>query len=209
MTSSRASESLPASRMTGLGAAGSSSVAGSSGGRRMRGGRSSGTARLSYESRKRRTQLLFVAPAVVFLAAFAVFPIIQLFRMSVSDVRVSNLGSDWQFVGLDNVVRNLGQGAFGGVVINTLLFVAIVTTIGLIGGLAVAILLAKSVDGQPQSWRSSSSSGRSRPSSTAVSGSSFSALRGSSTACYSISAWPIRRCPSFSTIESLSCRSLW
>ncbi|RZT66429.1 carbohydrate ABC transporter membrane protein 1 (CUT1 family) [Microcella alkaliphila] len=110
----------------------------------MRGGRTPGTARLSYESRKRRTQLLFVAPAVVFLAAFAVFPIIQLFRMSVSDVRVSNLGSDWQFVGLENVVRNLGQGAFGGVVVNTLLFVAIVTTIGLIGGLAVAILLAKS-----------------------------------------------------------------
>lgn len=94
--------------------------------------------------RRSRAQLVFLAPAAIFLAIFSAFPLIQLFRMSVSDVRVSNLGGDWAFVGLENVIRNLGSGAFGGVVINTLLFVGIVTLIGLVGGLVVAILLAKS-----------------------------------------------------------------
>jgi multiple sugar transport system permease protein len=65
-------------------------------------------------------------------------------RMSVSDVRVDTLGGDWAFVGLDNVIRNFGQGAFGGIVLNTVVFVAIVTVIGLVGGLAAAILLARS-----------------------------------------------------------------
>lgn len=89
-----------------------------------------------------RRNLLYAVPAAVFLALFAVFPLIQLIRMSVSDVRVDSLNSDWQFVGLDNVIRNFGSGAFGGVVLNTVVFVGIVTVIGLVGGLAAAILLA-------------------------------------------------------------------
>lgn len=110
-------------------------------GDRGRGGRAR---RASFTVRRSRAQLVFLAPAAIFLAIFSAFPLIQLFRMSVSDVRVSNLGGDWAFVGLENVIRNLGSGAFGGVVINTLLFVGIVTLIGLVGGLVVAILLSKS-----------------------------------------------------------------
>jgi multiple sugar transport system permease protein len=89
-----------------------------------------------------RRTLLYAAPAAVFLALFAVFPLIQLIRMSVSDVRVDTLNSDWQFVGLENVIRNFGDGAFGGVIVNTVVFVGIVTVLGLIGGLGAAILLA-------------------------------------------------------------------
>ncbi len=86
--------------------------------------------------------LLYVLPAAVFLAVFAVYPLVQLLRMSVSGVRVSNLSGDWPFVGLQNVIQNFGDGAFGSVIVNTIVFVAIVTVIGLVGGLAAAILLA-------------------------------------------------------------------
>lgn len=113
-------------------------------GRGQRGGHRWPTGGRTYAARRARGQLLFVLPAGFFLAIFSVFPLAQLARMSVSDVRVSNLGGEWRFVGLENVVRNLGNGAFGGVVMNTLLFVGIVTAIGLAGGLVVAILLAKS-----------------------------------------------------------------
>jgi len=109
----------------------------------QRGGHRWPSGRTTYATRRARLQLLFMLPAGVFLAVFAVFPLVQLVRMSVSEVRVSNLGEDWRYVGLENVVRNLGNGAFGGVVANTLLFVGIVTVIGLLGGLMVAILLAR------------------------------------------------------------------
>lgn len=95
-------------------------------------------------SRRVRSQLLFILPGAAFLAVFSLYPLFQLMRMSVSDVRVDTIGGDWAFVGLDNVIRNFGQGAFGGIVLNTVVFVAIVTVIGLVGGLAAAILLARS-----------------------------------------------------------------
>ncbi|MGP6171078.1 carbohydrate ABC transporter permease [Microbacterium sp. A196] len=89
-----------------------------------------------------RSTLLFVLPAALFLLVFAVYPLTQLLRMSVSDVKVSNLRGDWPFIGLDNVIRNFGDGAFGSVILNTVVFVGIVTVLGLVGGLAAAILLA-------------------------------------------------------------------
>ena len=87
-------------------------------------------------------QLFYALPVAVFLAVFALFPVIQLVRMSLSDVRVDNLNGDWPFVGLANVIQNFGDGAFGGVIINTIVFVGIVTIVGLVGGLGAAILLA-------------------------------------------------------------------
>lgn len=109
--------------------------------RRPRGGQ--GAPRRGLGRRARR-HLLFLAPAAVFLAVFAVYPLIQLVRMALSDVRVSTLGGGWDFVGLANVIRNFGDGAFGGVILNTVVFVGIVTVLGLVGGFAAAILLAPS-----------------------------------------------------------------
>ena len=94
-------------------------------------------------ARRARQQLLFVAPAALFLSIFAIYPLVQLVRMSLSEVGVRELGGDWEFVGLSNVIRNFGDGAFGSVILNTVVFVGIVTAIGLIGGLAAAILLAR------------------------------------------------------------------
>jgi multiple sugar transport system permease protein len=86
--------------------------------------------------------LFFVLPVAVFLAVFAVYPLVQLVQMAFSDVRVDTLSKPWEFVGLANVLTNFGNGAFGGVVLNTIVFVGIVTVIGLVGGIGAAILLA-------------------------------------------------------------------
>ncbi|WJL94720.1 sugar ABC transporter permease [Microbacterium sp. ET2] len=109
---------------------------------RRRGGGRTPASRRRITGAGGNRHLFFILPAALFLLVFAVYPVVQLVRMSLSDVRVDNLGADWQFVGLENVIRNFGDGAFGGVIINTVVFVAIVTVLGLVGGLAAAILLA-------------------------------------------------------------------
>lgn len=75
---------------------------------------------------------------------FAVFPLLQLLRMSVSDVTVSTLNDSWQFNALDNFQADFASPAFGETVFNTVIFVGIVAVLGLAGGLGSAILLAKS-----------------------------------------------------------------
>lgn len=92
----------------------------------------------------RTGQLLFVAPAAVFLAIFSFFPMAQLLRMSVSDVNSSTLHRPWQFVGLKNFVKGATQGDLGTSFAHTILFVLVVTVLGLVGGLVAAILLADS-----------------------------------------------------------------
>jgi len=110
----------------------------------MDGGRSISLKPQKYITKQRKVQLSFVIPAALFLAIFSIYPLIQLVRMSMSDVQVDNLGGDWQFVGLQNAISNFGDGSFGNVILNTVIYVGIVTAIGMIGGLACAILLAKS-----------------------------------------------------------------
>ncbi|MFW7415135.1 carbohydrate ABC transporter permease [Demequina sp. SO4-18] len=87
---------------------------------------------------------MFAAPAALFLALFSLFPLVQLLRMSVSDVSVSTLNESWEFTGTQNLETNLAGDAFGDATLNTVVFVSIVTVLGLAIGLAAAILLAKS-----------------------------------------------------------------
>lgn len=106
-------------------------------------GRAGSTGTSRFRQRALRRQLLFAAPGAVFLGIFALFPLVQLLRMSVSDVSVSTLNQPWDFIGLQNFQANLGSDNFGDATLNTIIFVAIVTVLGLVGGLAAAILLAK------------------------------------------------------------------
>jgi multiple sugar transport system permease protein len=56
--------------------------------------------------RSRRTAITplgFGVPAAVVLIAMAIYPLVVLFQMSVSDVGPSNIVGGWSFVGLDNV----------------------------------------------------------------------------------------------------------
>lgn len=86
-------------------------------------------------------RLTFALPAAALLAALAVWPLIQLLRMSVHDVRGATLNRDWTFVGLDNYLTLFADPEFGKVVLNTLTFVVAVTILGMVGGFAVAVSL--------------------------------------------------------------------
>lgn len=69
------------------------------------------------------------------------YPLIQLVRMSVSAVTSSTLNVDWAFVGLANFAKGWEQGDTQTALLNTFVFVAIVTVLGLVGGFAAAVAL--------------------------------------------------------------------
>lgn len=84
---------------------------------------------------------MFVLPAAAFLALFSLYPLVQLLRMSVSDVRSSTLHSSWPFVGLDNFIQGFASGDVTAALVRTAVFVVVVTVLGLGVGLAGAIAL--------------------------------------------------------------------
>jgi multiple sugar transport system permease protein len=90
---------------------------------------------------RRRSRYLFTLPALVFLAAFSLFPLAQLVRMSFSAVTSATLNSDWPFVGLDNYIAGFGSGVTGAALTRTAVFVVVVTVVGMVMGLAAAIAL--------------------------------------------------------------------
>lgn len=89
-------------------------------------------------------RILYVLPAAIFLAVLSCYPLIQLVRMSLSSVNSANLNADWDFTGVTNFVNGLQQGDLGRAFLNTALFVVVVTVLGLVGGLAAAIVLRHS-----------------------------------------------------------------
>ncbi|MDB5243873.1 MAG: sugar transporter permease [Spirosoma sp.] len=89
-------------------------------------------------------RLLYVLPAAVFLAVLSFFPLIQLIRMSVSSVTAATLNGSWDFTGLANFNAGLQQGDLSRAFFNTVIFVIVVTVLGLVGGLAAAIALRHS-----------------------------------------------------------------
>ncbi|MBO1752642.1 sugar ABC transporter permease [Actinotalea sp. BY-33] len=90
--------------------------------------------------RQRQVRLVFLLPAAVFMGLFSIYPLIQLVRMSVSAVTVGTLNQEWVFTGLDNFSRSFsGEGAPA--LTRTLVFVVVVTGLGMLLGLAAAITL--------------------------------------------------------------------
>jgi multiple sugar transport system permease protein len=88
-----------------------------------------------------RRRLLFLLPAVVFLGMFSIYPLIQLLRMSVSSVTSATLNADWAWTGLDNLRRGLESGETGQALGRTVVFVAIVTVLGMVVGFGAAVAL--------------------------------------------------------------------
>ena len=80
-------------------------------------------------------------PAGIVLAVLAAFPLVQLVRMSVSAVTSATLNTDWAFVGLQNFVNGWQQGDTQNAIVNTAVFVVVVTALGLVGGFAAAVAL--------------------------------------------------------------------
>lgn len=98
------------------------------------------TARTRSRSRS-RSRHPFLVPALVFFALFSIFPLVQLVRMSLSDVSSGTLNTDWPFVGLDNFVAGFASGETTAALARTAVFVVVVTLVGIVGGLAAAIAL--------------------------------------------------------------------
>lgn len=88
-----------------------------------------------------RGDLVFLLPAATFLAALVIYPFVQLVEMSVSEVTSDDLFHAWPFVGLTEFQQVIATFDFRQALVNTIIYVAIVVTIGLVGGLVSAIVL--------------------------------------------------------------------
>lgn len=88
-----------------------------------------------------RSRIWFVAPLGIFFALFAFYPLVTLLWMSVSDVTAGTLNQSWPFIGLGNFTAGIESGQTGAALGRTLVFVVVVTGLGMVGGLAVAVAL--------------------------------------------------------------------
>ncbi|MBB4303533.1 ABC-type sugar transport system permease subunit [Rhodobium orientis] len=95
----------------------------------------------SFERRRRRAGLLFVAPAAIVLLAILAYPIVESFILSTQSVRLVAGGVTKEWNSFANYIRLAGDETFRRAVVNTMIFsfgeVALVVSIGL----AVALLL--------------------------------------------------------------------
>ncbi len=98
------------------------------------------TARLRAKFRV-RGEGLFLLPAAIFLGTLALYPFIELIRMSVSEATVENIFGDWPFIGIAGVQAVAQTADFREAAINSLVYVALVVGIGLGGGLIAALML--------------------------------------------------------------------
>lgn len=91
--------------------------------------------------RRRDRRWIYLLPAGIFLGALSIYPLFQLVRLALSDVQVRDLHGDWEFVGLQNFIAGFSDGTLSAGLGRTLVFVAIVTVIGLVGGIGAAVAL--------------------------------------------------------------------
>lgn len=91
-----------------------------------------------------KNPVFFILPAIILLLAFAVYPLIVLIRMALSDVGPSNIIGVWHFVGLDNFRAVLGDAEIWHSILRTLIVgVVLLASNLIIGFLAASILSVK------------------------------------------------------------------
>jgi multiple sugar transport system permease protein len=90
--------------------------------------------------RRRLVGLAYVAPALIFVLAFTVFPLGQMIFMSFHDW---SLISPPEFVGLGNYERAFTDSQFWVSFLFTLKYTALITPVLIIGGYLLALLLAR------------------------------------------------------------------
>src|SRR3981081_4379699 len=96
----------------------------------------------SVRRRRKRSEwgnYLFVLPAVLFLAAFMIYPMIFNIQMSFRDVKAETLLSGGAFVGFQNYAAVLADPVTRGTLINSIVFtvVCLVFQVGIGLGLAL------------------------------------------------------------------------
>ncbi|HEX7299140.1 MAG TPA: sugar ABC transporter permease [Solirubrobacteraceae bacterium] len=88
-------------------------------------------------------QLGFLAPAMLFLAAASIYPLVQLVRMSLSDVTPETIAGHWPFVGLRQLKAVFVNDQFSQSLTNTAIYTLVVLLVALVGGLIVALGLSR------------------------------------------------------------------
>jgi multiple sugar transport system permease protein len=94
-------------------------------------------------NRTTTTPLGFGVPAAVVLVAMAVYPLVVLFQMSVSDVGPSNIVGGWSFVGLDNFSDAVQNSETWDALWRTLGLCAVLLCSNLVLGFVCASVLAE------------------------------------------------------------------
>lgn len=88
---------------------------------------------------------LLLLPTLLILGVFSYYPAIQTLRLSV--FRANIIIGNEQFVGLDNFVKLLSSPVYHQVILQTLVFLGLVVTIGLMIAVALAWLASKPIPG--------------------------------------------------------------
>ena len=92
--------------------------------------------------RRRKRELglvLFVAPTVVFLLVFVLYPLVYNLWLSVTNAKL--LGTTPEFIGLDNYVRLFTSPTFSRNLWNTVVWTAISVVLQMVVGLGLALLI--------------------------------------------------------------------
>jgi multiple sugar transport system permease protein len=99
----------------------------------------------SMASRRARNAWLFLAPSLIVLAAFTVYPMIQAVYLSLTSY---NLISAAKWVGFDNYAQLVGDPAFWNAFWNTVLFAVVVTPVTVVLALVFAVMLNRAFVGR-------------------------------------------------------------
>ena len=91
-------------------------------------------------SHRRYAGLLYVAPALLFVAAFVVYPLVRLFQMSMTSASLLGGGA---FVGWRNYLKAWGDETFWHALLFTLKYTVFITPILMVGGFLLALLTAE------------------------------------------------------------------
>ncbi|MFT4211335.1 MAG: sugar ABC transporter permease [Microbacterium sp.] len=112
------------------------------------GARSPGRSRLSLSRRRGLELWLLLVPAIVFFAAFFLFPLGYGVYMSTTDFTTSTFFTgEAPFVGLDNFVAIFQSSVLGTAIVNTILITVVSVTAELVIGLALALLFNRAFPG--------------------------------------------------------------
>jgi multiple sugar transport system permease protein len=86
---------------------------------------------------------VFAVPALVLLVLVSFYPLVVSVWMSLSDVNIGTINGQWDFVGLRNYFAVFESPVFLAVLAQTVAYVVLVVSVGLIGGLVVAVILKR------------------------------------------------------------------
>ncbi len=95
--------------------------------------------------RNSRRRAVFLLPGIVLLGVLGIYPMIQLVWMSLHRVTNATINvPSWEWVGLENFTQGFQMGETMPAIGRTLLVVAIVTLLGMLGGFTAAVALRTS-----------------------------------------------------------------